>query len=155
MRPTSISETTIRKDYTVLTRDLNGYGFMHGGRLLMLADEAGFLAAHGFCKTDCLTIAVHQTRFYRSTYKGNHLVLQAQVVLTGKTSLWVPVSISTGDDRLIMRSTVVYVAVDTHGMPTGIRAVTANTDAEKQLQVDIIHLRSFIRSCREGGIRSY
>ena len=121
----------------------------------MLADEAGFLAAHGFCKTDCLTIAVHQTRFYRSTYKGNHLVLQAQVVLTGKTSLWVPVSISTGDDRLIMRSTVVYVAVDTHGVPTGIRAVTANTDAEKQLQVDIIHLRSFIRSCREGGIRSY
>lgn len=155
MRPTSISETAIRKDYTVLTRDLNGYGCMHGGRLLMLADEAGFLAAHGFCNTDCLTIAVHQTRFYRSAYKGNHLVLRAQVVLTGKTSLWVPISISTEDDQLIMRATVVYVAVDAHGMPTGIYTVTANNDAEKQLQADIIHLQSFIRSCREGGIRSY
>jgi len=144
---TSISETAIHKDYTVLTNDLNGYGFMHGGRLLMLADEAGFLAAHGFCKTDCLTVAVHQTRFYRPAYKGNHLILQARVAFTGKTSLWVPVSISTENGQLVMKATVVYVAVDAQRIPTGIPAVTASNGPEKQLQADIVRLRSFIRSC--------
>lgn len=152
MRQTLISDTVIRRDYTVLTNDLNGYGFMHGGRLLMLADEAGFLAAHNFCKIDCLTVAVHQARFHRPAYKDNHLILQAQVAFTGKTSLWVPVSILMADEQLILEAVVVYTAVDAQRSPVKVPAVTASNATEHQLQADIIRLRKFIRSCH-GDMR--
>ncbi len=155
MRRTPVSETIIHNDYTVLASDLNGYGFMHGGRLLMLADEMGFLAAHGFCRTDCLTVAVHQTRFLRSAYKGDHLILRAQVAFAGKTSLWIPVSILTEDGRLIMEAIIVYVAVDAQRIPVEVRAVTASNDAEKKVQADIIQLRSFVRSRREGEAQAH
>jgi len=153
MRQTSISDTAIRKDYTVLAGDLNGYGFIHGGRLLMLADEAGFLAAHGFCKTDCLTVAVHQARFHHPAYKDEHLILQAQVAFTGKTSLWVPVSILAADKQLIMESIIVYTAVDAQRSPVRVPNIKANNAAEHQLQADIIRLRKFIRSDHAGDIQ--
>jgi len=153
MRQTSISDTAIRRDYTVLASDLNGYGFMHGGRLLMLADEAGFLAAHDFCKTDCLTVAVHQARFHHPAYKDDHLILQAQVVFTGKTSLWVPVSILMANEHLMMEAVVVYTAVDAQRSPVKVPAVTASNATEHQLQADIIRLRKFIQSCRDGDIQ--
>ena len=150
MQQTSISDTAISKDYTVLTGDLNGYGFMHGGRLLMLADETGFLAANHFCDRDCLTVAVHQARFHRPAYQNEHLILQARVAFTGKTSLWVPVSILAAHDRLIMEAVVVYTAVDAQRSPVKVPAVTAHNAAEHQLQADIICLRNFIRSCHDG-----
>jgi len=153
MRQTSISDTAIRRDYTILASDLNGYGFMHGGRLLMLADDAGFLAAHDFCKTDCLTVAVHQARFHRPAYKDDHLILQAQVAFTGKTSLWVPVSILMASEHLVMEAVVVYTAVDAQRSPVKVPAVTANNATEHQLQADIIRLRKFVQSCYDGDRR--
>jgi len=153
MRQTSISDTAIRRDYTILTSDLNGYGFMHGGRLLMLADEAGFLAAHDFCKTDCLTVAVHQARFHRPAYKDERLILKAQVAFTGKTSLWVPVSILMANEHLVMEAVVVYTAVDAQRSPVKVPAVTANNATEHQLQADIIRLRKFVQSCYDGDRR--
>jgi len=150
MRKTSISDTAIRRDYTILASDLNGYGFMHGGRLLMLADETGFLAAHNFCKTDCLTVAVHQARFHRPAYKDDHLILQAQVAFTGKTSLWVPVSILMANEHLMMEAIVVYTAVDAQRSPVKVPAVTASNATEHQLQADMIRLRKFIHSCHGG-----
>jgi len=152
MQQKSISDTAIRKDYTVLAEDLNGYGFMHGGRLLTLADETGFLAAHGFCKADCLTVAVHQARFYRPAYQGDHLVLQAQVAFTGKTSLWVPVSI-LADEHLIMEAVVVYTAVDAQRSPVKIPYVSVRNANEHQLQADMIHLRDFVQSCHDRMVR--
>jgi len=151
MQQTSISDTAIRRDYAVLANDLNDYGFMHGGRLLMLADDAGFLAAHGFCKTDCLTVAVHQTRFHRPAYEGNNLVLQAQVAFTGKTSLWVPVSIRTCDEQLMMESIMVYTAVDAQLSQVRVPDVSAHNATERQLQADIIRLREFVQSAHNGG----
>jgi len=150
MQQISISKTTISKDYTVLAEDLNGYGFIHGGRLLTLVDEVGFLAAHGFCNMDCLTVAVHQARFHRPAYKGESLVSKAQVAFTGSTSLWVPVSIHTYDGQLIMEAIVVYTAVDAQRSPTKVPDVTACNASEHQLQADIIRLRDFIL-CSSNG----
>ncbi len=146
MQKTLISETAIQKSYTVLATDLNGYGFMHGGRLLMLADETGFLAAYSFCKRDCLTVAVHQTRFHRPAYKGDMLTLRAQVAFTGKTSLWVPVFVLAVDEQLVMESIMVYAAVDARRSPVPVPDVIAGNAAEHQLQVKIIRLREFVRS---------
>jgi len=152
MQQTTIADTTIRRDYTVLASDLNGYGFMHGGRLLMLADKIGFLAAHGFCNTDCLTVATHQTRFHHPAYEGDNLILQAQVAFTGKTSLWVSISILDADAQLLMESIMVYAAVDDKRIPTRVPDVVASNAAEHQLQAEVIRLREFIQSNRVGGI---
>jgi len=119
----------------------------------MLADEAAFVAAHNFCKTDCLTVAVHQARFHRPAYKDAHLILQAQVAFTGKTSIWVPVSILMANEQLVMEAVVVYTAVDAQRSPVKVPVVTASNATERQLQADITRLRKFVRSCHDGDRR--
>jgi len=56
------------------------------------------------------------------------------------------VSISIENGRLIMGGTIVYVAIDAQGTPTAVRTVRASNDSERQLQADIVRLRSFVRS---------
>ena len=153
MRQTSISDTTIRRDYTVSVSDLNDYGIMHGGRLLMLADETGFIAAHNFCKQDCLTVAVHQARFHRPACQDDHIVLRAQVAFTGKTSLWVPVSVLSASQCLIMEGVVVYTAVNAQRSSVRVPDITTSNEDERQLQANIIHLREFIQSCDDRDMR--
>ncbi|MFQ5355709.1 MAG: acyl-CoA thioesterase [Mariprofundaceae bacterium] len=114
---------------------MNQYGFMHGGRLLTISDETGFLAAHKHTGTDCLTVAVHHVRFYRPLQQKETLLFEAQVGLTGNTSLWVPVRVLTQDHRQpAMEAVIVFVAVNESRCPQKVSGVVAESTAEQQLQ---------------------
>ncbi len=136
----AISDTVVHRVYTVVEDDLNGYGLMHGGRLLMLADETGFLAARRLVAADCLTVAVHGARFSSPMHLHERLQMQAQVGFCGRTSVWVPVWI-TVDGRAAMEAVVVYVAVDGERRPMPVPAVAAKTEIERALQQRLQCLR--------------
>ena len=130
------------RTYIVRNGDLNQYGIMHGGRLLTLADEIGYLAAHSHATLPCLTLGVHRTRFHRPVRPGQPLELRAQVVLTGKSSLWTSVDITAADTgSLVMRSVFVYAAVDEALQPQNVDAVEAHTGEEKAMQSQMKKLR--------------
>jgi len=140
-------DSFIRYRYTVRMDDMNQYGFMHGGRLLTISDETGFLAAHRHSGTDCLTVAVHRARFYRPLQQDENLLFEAQVGLTGNTSLWVPVRVLTQNHRHpAMESVIVFVAVNESGRPQKVPGVVAETTAEQQLQSRV---RSLFEQVRE------
>ncbi len=127
--------------YHIRAQDMNQYGSIHGGRLLTLADEIGFLAAHRHAGGRCLTVGVHQARFYRGAATGMQLDIEARVALTGRTSLWVPVRMTlAGED--IMDAVYVYVAVDAHGAPAPVPAIVADTEEAQALQARMQTLRS-------------
>jgi len=153
MRQALISDTLIRKQYTVRKEDLNGYGLMHGGRLLTLADEVGYLSAHGYCRRDCLTVAVYQARFHQPAHEENQLSFQAQVALTGRTSLWTPVHVTGADGCLIMEAIVVYAAVDKQMKTIGIPTIQAESRAERKLQAHMEQLRGAMHSWRKSWIQ--
>jgi len=145
MQAVNINDTRVRKTYTVKADDLNGYGLLHGGRLLTLADEIGFLAAYGCCHCDCLTVAVHRARFHRPAKSGDALQLEARVALTGSSSLWTNVEISNASATCIMDAVVVYAAVDKHRHPQRIGRVRAETADEIALQQRMRRLKNALR----------
>ncbi|MDQ6986691.1 MAG: acyl-CoA thioesterase [Mariprofundaceae bacterium] len=134
MTDVAISATRLSTSYTVQTADLNGYNVLHGGRLLTLADEVGFLAAHGFCNRDCLTVAVHRARFHRPCLVGELIHLQAQVGLTGNSSIWVLIEVSNDQHACVMDAVIVYSAVDKQRHPVKAGHVRAATAQEEKLQ---------------------
>lgn len=132
----------VSRTYTVNDEDLNQYGIMHGGRLLTLADEIGYLAAYKHAVLPCLTLGVHRTRFHRPAHRDQALELHARVVLTGKSSLWTTVEIRTADaDSLIMEAVFVYAAIDEQRQPQAVAAVEAYTEEEKAMQSLVKRLR--------------
>jgi uncharacterized protein (TIGR00369 family) len=147
-----ISDTTIRIGYHIRPQDMNHYGTIHGGRLLTLADETGFLAAHGHAGQRCLTAGVYQARFYRSAAAGEQIEIQAQVALVGRTSMWVPVRmrLTDNDHSPVMDAVYVFVAVNDHGRPEPIAEITAETEEEKALQARTLAMRkAFLGSRHE------
>jgi len=140
-------------DYIVEKGDLNIYGLLHGGRLLTLADEIGFLAAHGFCTYDTLTVAVHNARFHRPSSLGDMIHMEAKVALTGKSSLWVPIHTLDSNKQMLMDAIIVYTAVDSMLRPVAVSPVDAKTPDEKALQKNMKALKD--RLSRESVVKSY
>jgi len=134
MNEISISATSVSIAYGIKDSDLNGYHVMHGGRLLTLADETGFLAAHQFCRCDCMTVAVHRAEFQRTSQTGETIHIKAQVAFTGTSSMWVPVEMTNQENDTVMQAVFVYAAVDHFRKPRAVGQVIATTPSEQALQ---------------------
>jgi len=130
-----MQHSLFRHTYTVTAADLNHYGIIHGGRLLTLCDEAGYVSAHRHANSACLTRAVHRASFHHEARKGEKLIISAKVGLTGRSSIWVPVYVtSTTDDKPIMDAIFVYVAVDDTQKALQIAPAIAISEEEQRTQ---------------------
>ncbi len=139
----AMRDSFIRYDYCVRGADLNHYGIMHGGRLLTLSDEVGFLAAHKHAGMDCLTQGVHQALFYQPARLGQNLVFEAQVAWVGNTSMWVPVRVyNQQDGDTVMEVIMVFVAVDENMRPRHAPPVRPGSESEQRLHDRIQRLRN-------------
>ncbi len=142
MNRATIRDSEFHYAYTMTASDLNRYGIMHGGRLLTLCDEVGYVAARKHAAGDCLTRAVHQAQFHHAIEEGTQLTFRARVGLTGYSSLWVLIeAISTRDGRCMMDAVFVYAAIDEHRHVRAVAGLRAETDAEQQLQARLRRMR--------------
>jgi len=145
MHDISLEENRFSVEYTVQSSDLNGYKLLHGGRLLTLADEAGYVAASRYCRMDCLTVAVHRAAFHQSAGCGDHLLIIAQLALSGPSSMWVSIDVQNSTGKSIMDAVFVYVAVDTGRHPVHVPRIEATSPAGKALQQKMLHMKSSLR----------
>jgi len=135
------------RNYRVVASDLNGYGLMHGGRLLTLADETAFMSSHQHAESACLTKAVHQTTFHHPAREGDTLLFTSVVADTGRSSLWVPIEVQRADtNELLMDAIFVFVALDDEGKPRQIAPVTTDCAEEHSLQMRIRTLRQGLQA---------
>ena len=79
--------------------DANVRGLMSAGKVLEWIDKAGYAAAVGWVGTYAVTGYVGNIHFTRPIHVGDLVVGQARVVLTGRTSLQVVCTVSSGDPR--------------------------------------------------------
>ena len=146
MRKKLISDSMCLREYTVINADLNGYGIMHGGRLLTLADETGYLAAKKHSGQHCLTLAVHRARFFRPLFEGQALEFRSQAILAGNTTLWVSVNATEQNaETPAMSAVFVFAAIDMERNLIPMPEIHAQNDEERQLQQHMRKLRSQVR----------
>ena len=133
MQQKTISATCTEYNSNVDEKDLNGYGLMHGGRLLTLCDEIGYQAARKHTDYDCLTRAAHDVNFLSMMIKDDPFSVQAKVILTGRTTLWVSCSVKS-IERTVMRAVFVYIAVDKRFKPLPVATIHAESNREIEAQ---------------------
>ncbi len=120
----------------VLPSDANVLGNLLGGRVMHLIDLAGFFAANRHSRQRCVTASIDHLDFLHPIRVGQAVLLEAQVVAAGRTSMDVRVKVRSedllsGEQRETTTAWMTFVAVDASGKPVPVPALVSVTDEDK------------------------
>src|SRR5919198_5676464 len=117
--------------------DANSAGFIHGGTVMKLCDEAAGVAAMKHCRRRVVTAAVGSMTFLHPVHIGELLKLTASVNAAWRTSMEIGVRVSsenprTGEVRHTNSAYLTMVALDDHGRPTAVPPLRPETATEER-----------------------
>jgi acyl-CoA hydrolase len=124
MEPRAVSESRSVLAQWMGPSDANAAGFVHGGTVMKLCDEAAAAAAIRHARLRVVTAAVDRMTFLQPVQVGDLLTLQASVNAVWRTSMEVGVRVLSenplsGELRHTNSAYITMVAVDEHGRPVG------------------------------------
>jgi acyl-CoA hydrolase len=105
--------------------DSNSGGFVHGGTVMKLCDEAAGLAAVRHCRVQCVTGGMDRMTFASRVDIGELLTLRARINAVWRTSMEVGVRVEaedvrTGEVRHTSTAYLTMVAIDDEGNPVPV-----------------------------------
>jgi acyl-CoA hydrolase len=117
--------------------DANGAGFVHGGTVMKLCDEAGGLAAVKHSRCRVVTASMDRMTFLVPIHVGELVTFQASVNAVWHTSMEVGVRVDTENPRTGLRrhsnsAYMTMVAVDEQGNPLAVAPLLTATEDERR-----------------------
>jgi acyl-CoA hydrolase len=133
---------SVADSHTILVKwmgitDANSAGFIHGGSVMKLCDEAAGLAAMKHSRRRVVTAAMDQMNFLHPIHIGDLLTLRASVNAVWRTSMEVGVRVEAEDPRTgVLRHTnsayLTMVALDDEGQPAAVRPLKVETALQER-----------------------
>ena len=119
--------------------DANSAGFVHGGTVMKMCDEAAGIAAVKHSRCRVVTAGFDRMAFLHPVYVGQLLTCRASVNAVWRTSMEVGVRVEaenprTGEVRHTSTAHLTMVALDDEGQPTAVPPLAAESDAERRRQ---------------------
>jgi acyl-CoA hydrolase len=119
--------------------DANSAGFVHGGVVMKLCDEAAGVAAIRHCRGRVVTAAMDRMTFILPVNVGDLLTCSATVNAAWRTSMEVGVRVEaenprSGERRHTSTAYLTMVAVDDEGTPVPVPPLLAESEAERRRQ---------------------
>jgi acyl-CoA hydrolase len=119
--------------------DANAAGFVHGGVVMRLCDEAAGIAAIRHCGIRIVTAAVDRMTFVSPIHIAELVTCRAKVNAAWKTSMEVGVRVeaenpSSGEVRHTSTAYLTMVAVDEKGRPSPVPALIPESEDEIRRQ---------------------
>jgi acyl-CoA hydrolase len=138
-----VEERAVRESQVVLSQnmgieDANLAGFVHGGVIMKLVDNAAGLAAIRHSRGPVVTAAIDEMSFIEPVQLGSLVTVKASLNYVGTSSMEVGVRVETEDiftgERAHTSSAyLVFVALDTDtGKPREVPRLVAETPDEKR-----------------------
>jgi acyl-CoA hydrolase len=117
--------------------DANSAGFIHGGTVMKLCDEAAGLAAVKHSRSRCVTAGMDRMTFLIPINVGELVTFSASVNAVWHTSMEVGVRVEaenprTGETRHTNTAYLTMVALDEHGKPTAVPPLIAQNATEER-----------------------
>jgi acyl-CoA hydrolase len=139
MEPKPASESTATLVEWMGIGDANSAGFVHGGVVMKLCDEAAGIAAIRHCRSRVVTAAMDRMTFILPVNVGELVTCKASVNAAWRTSMEVGVRVEaesprTGERRHTSTAYLTMVAVDDGGHPTPVPPLAVESDAERRRQ---------------------
>ena len=133
------SMTAIEMNELVLPQHSNNVGTAFGGVILSWIDICAAMAAQRHARKACVTASMDQVDFIAGIRQGHVVNLKAIVNDVGRTSMEIGVRVEVEDPLTGIRvhaasAYVTFVAIDEHGKPTPVPALTCETNAERLRQ---------------------
>lgn len=115
----------LSSNYSVMPRDANHYGNVHGGVIMLEADNLAYSLASRFCHLNVVTARVEEVNFIAPVRVGNMVRMDAEIVKVGNSSMRVKVCIlgedlKSGEVFDVADAIFTMVAVDDNGKPKKI-----------------------------------
>ena len=142
-RPVRESQATLIRWMGIT--DANSAGFVHGGTVMKLCDEAAGIAAIKHSRLRAVTAAIDRMTFIHPVHVGELLTCKASVNAVWRTSMEVGVRVEaenprTGEARHTSTAYLTMVALDDEGHPTPVAPLAPESAPE-------------IRRMREADLR--
>lgn len=119
--------------------DTNTAGYVHGGTVMKLCDEAAGLAAVRHSRSRVVTAGVDRMTFLVPIHLGELVTFSASVNAVWRTSMEVGVRVdaerpSTGEKRHTNTAYFTMVALDEAGRPAPVPALEISTPTQERRQ---------------------
>ena len=136
-RPASASRSELIRWMSI--HDANSAGFVHGGTVMRMCDEAAGIAAIRHCRGRVVTAGMDRMTFTEPVHVGELLRCQASVNAAWNTSMEVGVRVEaenavTGEVRHTSTAYLTMVAVDEKGKPAPVSPVQLERPDEERRQ---------------------
>ena len=123
--------------YKIFPNDLNSKYTVFGGLVMSLCDRTALIVAERHSSAACVTAAVDSLNFLAPARAGDTLVVKAAVNRSWRSSMEIGVHVAaedsfTGDTRHVVSAYLTFVALDEHGKPRSVPAVSPETEIEKR-----------------------
>jgi acyl-CoA hydrolase len=117
--------------------DANSAGFVHGGVVMKLCDDAAGIASIRHCRGRVVTAAMDRMTFIQPVNVGELLTCSASVNAAWRTSMEVGVRVDaenprTGERRHTSTAYLTMVAVDDDGRPAPVPPLLTESDTERR-----------------------
>jgi acyl-CoA hydrolase len=134
-RPASDSRSMLVKWMGIT--DANSAGFVHGGTVMKLCDEAAGLAAIKHCGRRAVTAAMDRLAFLHPVHVGELLTCSACVNAVWRTSMEVGVRVEaenpiSGEKRHTSTAYLTMVALDDEGKPAPAPPLLTESEDERR-----------------------
>ena len=121
--------------------DANSAGFIHGGSVMKLCDEAAGAAAVKHSRCRVVTAGVDRMAFLTPVHVGELVTFSASVNAAWRTSMEVGVRVEaenprTGERRHTSTAYFTMVALDEEGRPKEVPALQTETDDERRREAE-------------------
>ena len=134
--------------------DVNFGGNVHGGVVMKWIDQTAYTCARAWAESYCVTVYVGGIRFYKAINIGDLVKVEAQVILTGTTSIHIAVDvfskkITDEDFDKKTHCIIVFVSVDLDGKPQPVKKWIPQSEKEISLENYAIKLKDLRQHIQE------
>lgn len=131
-----VSESQTELIHWMGVLDANSAGFIHGGTVMKLCDEAAGAAAVKHSRSRVVTAGVDRMAFMTPIHVGELVTFSASVNAAWRTSMEVGVRVEaenprTGERRHANSAYLTMVAVDEEGHPVEVPPLITETDEQR------------------------
>lgn len=121
----------------MMPQHANQYGNVHGGVIMKLVDEVTYVAASRHARCNVVTASIDSLHFQNPVHIGDVVILKAQLMFVGKTSMEIEVyvdteRIKTGEKLPVATAHLTMVALNDAGHPTLVPQLLPETKEEKK-----------------------
>lgn len=134
----TVAHSAVDMAQIMLPGQANVAGYVHGGELMKMMDNAAWVVACRHARKNAVTANVEEMNFHSRVRVGDLVLMHARITYAGRTSMEVRIDVETEDlvtARHVQALTAYFttVAIDAYGSSSPVPPLIVTTDEEARL----------------------